>query len=80
MRDPQISLRAHAVGENAPIHRRKNLLNIRIVDAQNGHAIERNFPDEFGKRPADRVEIWIMIEMLAIDIRHNCDDRRKLQK
>ena len=78
--DPQFGLRARTVGDHAAVHSRQNLLDVLVVEAQNGRAIKRNLCDERRERCADLFDARVVIQMLAVDVGDDRDDRRQLQK
>ena len=78
--DPQVGLRAGAVGDHAAIDARQNLLDVFVVQAQDRRAIERNRFDELDERPADLFEIRVVIQMLAVDVGDDRQNRRELQE
>src|SRR5262249_51447079 len=55
-------------------------LDIRVVQADNHSAVERDLVDELDEGVADGVERWVVVEMLAIDVGDDGDDGGELEK
>src|SRR5690606_20396086 len=54
--DPEIRLGTMSVCHSPAIDERQNLLDILIIQAENGSSIKRNFVDEINKCRADGIE------------------------
>ncbi len=71
---------AAPVGDGAAVHGWKQLLHILVVQAQDRGAVERNFLDELEKRRANLDDGRIVVQMFAIDIGHDRENRAQLQE
>ena len=78
--DLQGGLLAAPVGDDAAIHRGKKLLDVFVVQAQDGRAVERHLLDELEERGADLDDGWIVIQMFAVDVGDHGQDRAELEE
>ncbi len=59
---------------------RKKLLDVFVVQAQNRRAVERHLLDEFEERCADLDDGRVMIQMFAVDVGDDGENRAELEK
>ena len=78
--DLQAGLLAAPVSDDAAIYQRKKLLDVFVVQAQDGRAVERHLLNELEERGANLDDGRIVIQMLAVDVRDHRQDRAELQK
>ena len=78
--DLQRGLLTAPVSDDAAIHQRKKLLDVFVVQAQDGRAVERHLLDELEERGANLDDGRIVIQMLAVDVGDHGQDRAELQK
>jgi hypothetical protein len=76
----QIRLGAGAVRDGAAPDGRQNSLHVIVVHADDGRTVKRNLVDELDERGADFVERGVVIQVLAIDVGDDSQDRRELQE
>ncbi len=73
-------LLAAAVGNRTAIHQGKKLLDILVIQAQDGRPVERNLLDELEERGANLNDGRIVIQVFAVDVRNHRQDGAELQK
>jgi len=59
---------------------RNNGLHVGLVNAQNCRAVKRHAVDELNEGILDVLERGVLVQVLAVNGRHHCDDRRKHQE
>src|SRR6185437_2674210 len=64
----EIHLRRSAVSDRPAANVGKNLLDVRVLHADDGGAIEWDLVNEIGKGRADFVNRGVMVQMLPVDI------------
>ena len=80
IRNFEVRLSRAAVSDGAPLDLRQDLLHVLVVQAEERGAVKRDFVHKLRKGFADFFDIRVMVEMLAIDVGHDGEDRRKLQE
>src|SRR6202044_2523274 len=78
--DLQSGLLAASVSNDAAIHQGKKLLNVLVVQAQDGRPVERHLLNKLEECGADLHNGRIVIQVLAIDVRNHGQDRAQLQE
>ena len=78
--DLQIRLRHSSIRNRAPANRRQNLLDIFVVQAQNGRAVERNFVDELSESRAYLNNRRIVVQMLTVDVGDDGQNGREFEE
>ena len=73
-----IGLGAQAVGLVAFLDLRDERLDVRLVQAQDRHAVERHLVDEREEGRLDLVDVPVVVEMLRVDIRDHGDGRARV--
>src|SRR5262249_37619921 len=76
----QVRLRALSVSDRSPVYVRQNLLNVFVIQAQDGRAIERDLADELLKCRANLFNAGVMIQFFAIDIGDDGENWRELEE
>ena len=59
---------------------RDHLLDVRLVEAEHGRAVERHLVHEGEEGRADRVEVGVVVEVLGVDGGDHRDGRRELEE
>ena len=75
-----IGLGAHAVGLVALLDLRDERLDVRLVQAEDRHAVERHLVDEREEGRLDLVDVPVIVEMLRVDVGDHGDGRRELEE
>lgn len=78
--DDQIGLIGNAVSNDGPLDPGKNGLNVRFVEREHDRPVERHTIHKFEKRGLDFLERIVMIEMFAVDGRHDRHNGREEEK
>ena len=76
----EIGARLEPVGDHALLDLRNHLLDIGLVEAEHGRAVERHLVHEGEEGGADRVEVGVVVEVLGVHRRHDRDGRRELEE
>ena len=69
-----------AIGEDAAMHPRKHRSKLRVIEARGDRSIERHLIHEREKGLLDIGHVAVAIHMLAIEIGHDGENRRQLEK
>ena len=78
---PHVGVGADTVGDDAAVgDARQQRLDLGMVEAQHGEAVERDVLDEAHESVAQRVEGAVVVEMLGIDVGHDGDGRWQAQE
>ncbi len=77
---PVIGVLRFAVGEHTATRTRQNAFQQWIVDARGNRAIERNAVHEIQKGALHVVHVVVAVHMLAVEIGHHGENRRKLEE
>ena len=81
VRDRQHRLRAGAVGDHAPTDAGQDPLDVLVVEAEDGCAVERDLIDELGEGGFDFIDpAGVVVEVLAVDVGDDGEDGRELQE
>src|SRR5947209_17390618 len=76
-----VRLRVYSISNHAPSYVRQNRLHVRIVQTEHDTTVKRHPIDEARKTITDfRQPPSKVIQMLAVDIGHDRQNRRKHQK
>ena len=78
--DHQVGLRGDAVGDDRALDVGNDGLDVGLVQAKDGGAVERNAIHEFGEAVLDIFQGGVLIEMLAVDGGDHGDDWREQQE
>ena len=76
----KVGLSTDAVRNHAASNRWQYLLDVVIVEAQDCRAVKRNFVDEVSECSPNCLDVGVVIEMLAVYVRDDRDNRRQFQE
>src|SRR5215470_7975106 len=76
----EVGARLEPVRDDPLLDARDQELDVRLIQAQHGRAVERHLVHERDERVADRVEARVVVEVLGVDRRDDRDRRRQLQE
>src|ERR1035438_271940 len=71
---------AAPIRDGSAVHSRKQLLYIFVIQAQNRRAVKGNFLDKFEERGANLDDGRVVVQVFAIDIGYDRENRAQLQK
>src|SRR5262249_26141691 len=77
IRSRYIRLRRHTVCDESALYMRNDRLHVVIVETEHYASIERHFVDEADEVITDLADVFVVVHVLAIDIRHDGNGRRK---
>src|SRR5262249_55186270 len=73
-----VGLSGRAIGNGSSPDQGRDALELGGGPTNRPRPGKRHFIDELDERGPDLIQRWIVVEMLAVDIRDDCHDRRKL--
>src|SRR5262245_39813772 len=75
-----LGVRPHPVSDHPPLDLRNYHLNVRVVQADDHRAVERDLVDELREAGANLLDPRIKIEVFEVDVRDDGDGRREFEE